>query len=89
MIDFPYLPSIRRRYHKKIIMLVVDGLGGMRHPDFDKTELEVAALPTLDSLSSRSSIGLTIPVMPGITPGSGPGHMALFGYNPLKYFLGR
>ena len=89
MIDFPYLSSIRRRNHKKIIMLVVDGLGGMRHPDFGKTELEVAALPTLDSLSSRSSTGLTIPVMPGITPGSGPGHMALFGYNPLKYFLGR
>ncbi len=89
MIDFPYLSSIRRRNHKKIIMLVVDGLGGMRHPDFDKTELEVAALPMLDSLSSRSSTGLTIPVMPGITPGSGPGHMALFGYNPLKYFLGR
>ena len=89
MIDFPYLSSIRRRNDKKIIMIVVDGLGGARHPDYGKTELEIADIPTLDILSSKSSTGLTVPVMPGITPGSGPGHMALFGYDPVKYLLGR
>jgi len=70
-------------------MVVVDGLGGMPHPDYGKSELEFADIPILDTLGSTSSVGATIPVAPGITPGSGPGHMALFGYNPVKYLLGR
>ncbi|SVA74827.1 uncharacterized protein METZ01_LOCUS127681, partial [marine metagenome] len=73
----------------KIVMIVVDGLGGMRHPKYGMSELEAAKIPTLDELASESSCGVTTPVLPGITPGSGPGHMALFGYDPVKYLLGR
>ncbi len=89
MIDFPYLSNICRTTSSKIIMVVVDGLGGMRHPKYGMSELEAAKIPALDTLASGSSCGVTIPVLPGITPGSGPGHMALFGYNPVKYLLGR
>ena len=89
MIDLPYLGDICRSTSSKIVMLVVDGLGGLPHPDTGKSELETARLPNLDELASRSACGLTTPVMPGITPGSGPGHMALFGYDPVKYLMGR
>ena len=89
MIDFPYLSDVVRPSSSRIVMVVVDGLGGMPHPEYGKSELEFADLQTLDALSASSSLGLTTPVLPGITPGSGPGHMALFGYNPVKYLLGR
>ena len=89
MIDFPYIKDICRSTPSKIIMLVVDGLGGLPHPDTGNSELETANLPNLDRLARRSACGLTIPVLPGITPGSGPGHMALFGYDPVKYLMGR
>ena len=89
MIDFPYLSDVVRSTSSQIVMVVVDGLGGMPHPDYGKSELEFADIPILDTLGSTSSVGATIPVAPGITPGSGPGHMALFGYNPVKYLLGR
>ena len=70
-------------------MLVVDGLGGAAHPETGRSELETASLPNLDSLARRSAAGLTTPVAPGVTPGSGPGHLALFGYDPVKYLTGR
>ena len=70
-------------------MLVVDGLGGAPHPETGRSELETASLPNLDSLARRSAAGLTTPVAPGVTPGSGPGHLALFGYDPVKYLTGR
>ena len=70
-------------------MLVVDGLGGMAHPGTGRSELETASLPNLDALARRSACGLTTPVAPGVTPGSGPGHLALFGYDPVKYLTGR
>ena len=70
-------------------MLVVDGLGGLPRPDTGKSELETADLPSLDALARHSACGLTTPVAPGVTPGSGPGHMALFGYDPVKYLMGR
>ena len=89
MIDFPALADMVDSTPSKIIMLVVDGLGGAPHPDTGLSELETAALPNLDRLAKESSGGMTIPVLPGVAPGSGPSHLALFGYNPLKYFIGR
>ena len=89
MIDFPYIKELAQPTPSKIVMLVVDGLGGLPHPDTGMSELETASLPNLDSLASQSASGLTTPVAPGITPGSGPGHMALFGYDPVKYLMGR
>lgn len=84
------LQQSTKKTNSKIIMVVIDGLGGMPHPQYyHRSELEVANLPNLDNLSSVSSSGLTIPVDHGITPGSGPGHLALFGYDPTTEFIGR
>ena len=87
MIDFP--DDIFQPNPSKIVLLVVDGLGGMPHPGTGMSELETASLPNLDRLAQRSAAGLSRPVAPGVTPGSGPGHTALFGYDPLKYTVGR
>lgn len=73
----------------KIVLCVVDGLGGMPHPDTGRSELEAANIPHLDRLAKQSLCGLTIPVGYGVTPGSGPGHLALFGFDPLVYTVGR
>jgi 2,3-bisphosphoglycerate-independent phosphoglycerate mutase len=73
----------------KIILLVIDGLGGLARPDTCRTELEEANTIHLDRLAADGLCGLTVPVGIGITPGSGPGHLALFGYDPLKYNVGR
>ena len=89
MIDLDVLKDYLVTTPSKILMLVVDGLGGLPRPDTGKSELETASLPNLDRLARESACGLTIPVLPGVTPGSGPGHLALFGYDPLKYFIGR
>ena len=89
MIDFPALHDIVDSTPSKVVMIVVDGLGGAPSPETGLSELETAKLPNLDMLARESSVGLTIPVAPGVAPGSGPGHLSLFGYNPLKYFIGR
>lgn len=73
----------------KIVMLVADGLGGLPVEKGGPTELEAASTPNLDRLAAENVSGLSIPVAPGISPGSGPGHLSLFGYDPLKYLIGR
>jgi len=73
----------------KIVLFVMDGLGGLPHAETGRTELETAYIPHLDRVAKESVCGFTLPVGPGITPGSGPGHLALFGYDPLKFNIGR
>jgi len=72
-----------------IVLVVADGVGGIPLAPGGKTELETASTPNLDDLVRSNICGLMIPILPGITPGSGPGHLGVFGYDPLKYVIGR
>jgi 2,3-bisphosphoglycerate-independent phosphoglycerate mutase len=81
--------ELREPNDTKIVLLVADGLGGLPLEPSGKTELESARTPNLDSCAREGVCGLSIPVLPGITPGSGPGHLGLFGYDPLEHRIGR
>ena len=73
----------------RIVFLVLDGLGGLPSKPGGRTELESAIKPNLDRLAREGTTGLIDPVAPGITPGSGPGHFGLFGFDPLECLVGR
>jgi 2,3-bisphosphoglycerate-independent phosphoglycerate mutase len=81
--------DLRENNSSKIVLVVADGLGGLPIEMGGKTELESARTQNLDACVREGVCGLTIPVLPGITPGSGPGHLGLFGYDPLEYRIGR
>jgi len=82
------MKELHVKSQEKIILLVMDGLGGLPN-DEGLTELEAASTPNLDALAQKSILGLSTPIAAGITPGSGPGHLGLFGFDPLEYQIGR
>jgi len=87
--DLKFLSGLKTPAQTKIVLLIMDGLGGLPRQPGGKTELETAHTPNLDRLAQQASLGLTQPVGPGITAGSGPAHLAIFGYDPLQYQIGR
>lgn len=89
MADLEMMRELTTTADTRIVLLVMDGLGGVSREPGGPTELEFAKTPNLDRLAREGMIGLAIPIAHGIAPGSGPGHLALFGYDPIKYLVGR
>src|SRR5437899_2496 len=87
--DLGLLRGLAQPNTTKIVLCSLDGLGGLPRPETGKSELETARIPHLHALAARSACGLLRHVVPGITPGSGPGHLGLFGYDPLRHPVGR
>jgi 2,3-bisphosphoglycerate-independent phosphoglycerate mutase len=89
MTDLDLMKTLTQKADTKIVLLVMDGLGGLPREAGGPTELEAANTPNLDRLAREGMLGLMHPVGIGISPGSGPGHLGLFGYDPLEYVIGR
>jgi 2,3-bisphosphoglycerate-independent phosphoglycerate mutase len=89
MADFRLMTELQQSAPGKIVLLVMDGLGGMPMEPGGPTELEAARTPHMDRLALEGLLGQTLPIRHGITPGSGPSHLALFGYDPIAYQVGR
>ncbi|GIW31317.1 MAG: putative 2,3-bisphosphoglycerate-independent phosphoglycerate mutase [Meiothermus sp.] len=85
----PILTELSQKTPTKILLVVLDGVGGLPQTPGGPTELAAAHTPNLDALAQKSALGLLTPVYPGLAPGSGPGHLSLFGYDPFKYLVGR
>ncbi len=83
------IDSLATEHDSKIVFFIMDGLGGLPMAGRTSTELQTARTPALDALAKRSSCGLIVPITHGVTTGSGPGHLALFGYDPVDYNVGR
>lgn len=89
MSNVDFMKSLTQSGYTKAILLVMDGLGGLQREVGGPTELEAAFTPNMDRLAREGSVGLVNTVGIGITPGSGPGHFGLFGYDPLEHLIGR
>lgn len=89
MTDLRMMKDLTQGGDTKIVLLVMDGLGGLPKEPNGPTELEAASTPNLDKLAAEGMVGLLHPVGVGIAPGSGPGHLGLFGYDPVRYLIGR
>ncbi|MBC6935268.1 MAG: 2,3-bisphosphoglycerate-independent phosphoglycerate mutase [Chloroflexi bacterium] len=89
MANFELISRLAQDTGGKIVLLVMDGLGGLPREAGGLTELEAAFTPNMDKLAQEGSTGLSIPVARGVAPGSGPAHLALFGYDPIQYEIGR
>jgi len=87
--DFRLMQDLAQDAKTKMVLLVLDGLGGLPQTLGGPTELEAAARPNLNRLAREGTLGQSLPVGYGITPGSGPGHLSLFGYDPLRFDIGR
>ncbi len=85
----PIIAELAQKTPSKILLVVLDGVGGLPLEKGGPTELAAAHTPHLDALAQESALGLLTPVYPGLAPGSGPGHLSLFGYDPFKYLVGR
>lgn len=89
MADLDFIRKLVIPAETKIVFLVMDGVGGLPLEAGGLTELEAARTPNLNALAQKSICGCTVPIGAGITPGSGPGHLSLFGYDPCRYIIGR
>lgn len=89
MANLELIKELARTSPTKIVLIIIDGLGGLPRPETGKTELETANTPNLDRLAAKGICGFVDTVSPGITPGSAPGHLAVFGYDPLSFNIGR
>ncbi|MCK4523316.1 phosphoglycerate mutase, partial [candidate division WOR-3 bacterium] len=78
---------LKQKAKTKMLLIILDGLGGLPSKD-GRTELETANTPNMDRLAKKFETGMSIPVEIGITPGSGPGHLGVFGYDPTDYPIG-
>ena len=87
--NYEFLKKLIQPADTKIVMLIMDGLGGLPREPGGKTELEAAYTPNMDALAARSALGFSSPAGPGIAVGSGPGHLAIFGFDPIEYEIGR
>jgi len=89
MVNLDLMKELSRPSESKIVLLTIDGLGGLPDPTTGKSELEAASIPNLDGLAAQGICGMADAIGYGITPGSSPGHLALFGYDPISYNIGR
>lgn len=86
---YDHLSRLIQAANSKIVLLILDGLGGLPREQGGLTELESAQTPNMDKLAAQGTLGQAIPIKSGITPGSGPAHLALFGYDPFVHDVGR